>query len=246
VNTRSEAAKKRWTNSEQREQARKCQTERWMDPELLKRHSEALCDSWKSPERKREAAEYWENGDNRIYRAGLGKKLWENIEYRTKQTAERKERWSNPEYIEKMRLVNADPVVSKKRSRIGKQLWQNPEHAKKCLHRRTPSGPEQKIIDILKSLSSELLYVGNGSYLIPGTRMNPDFVDKNKKLVIEVLGCFWHGCSKHYPDVRKQRQNTSRINKLKRLGYLVLIVWEHELKNHAKIVAKIKAFDKRR
>lgn len=79
---------------------------------------------------------------------------------------------------------------------------------------------------------------------LPG---NPDFYFKNKKLAIFVDGCYWHGCSicGHVPKTRsefweakiKRNQERDRQKRmvLRKIGILVIRVWEHELKDGSKI-----------
>jgi len=73
---------------------------------------------------------------------------------------------------------------------------------------------------------------------IPGS---PDILIDNKKAVF-LHGCFWHKCLKCYraPKTRKQywaakmQSNTLRDNSnkllLKRNGYDVIVIWEHDLR----------------
>lgn len=70
----------------------------------------------------------------------------------------------------------------------------------------------------------------------------PDFLIC-KKHVLFVDGCFWHGCRKHYrkPESNKEfwksklKRNIARRKKVKKqlhkLGYCVMEIWEHEIKN---------------
>jgi G:T-mismatch repair DNA endonuclease (very short patch repair protein) len=172
-----------------------------------------------------------------------------------------KERELNPEYKHKVKLIHQDPEwvknqsattkkywqdpkLRKNRSNDLKKQWKDPKWAKNAMSKSLeanmtvrPNKPEKQVIQILKSLSSSIKYVGDGRCWISG--MNPDFVDAENMKIIEVLGCYWHGCSKHSPDLKKQRHNTSRINKFKRLGYLVLTIWECELKHPQKVMMKI-------
>lgn len=69
----------------------------------------------------------------------------------------------------------------------------------------------------------------------------PDFVFPRRRLAIFVDGCFWHGCPKCYrrPHSRRRywdakvRQNVARDRRnrrtLRRLGWRVLHIWEHDL-----------------
>lgn len=78
-----------------------------------------------------------------------------------------------------------------------------------------------------------------------GSRLEgrPDFVFPSEKLAVFVDGCFWHGCSRCYSrpktnqafwddKIRNNRARDSRVDrKLKHLGWRVLRLWEHELRN---------------
>ena len=89
-------------------------------------------------------------------------------------------------------------------------------------------------------------------------KVRPDFAFRKYRTVIFVDGCFWHGCPKHATKPKNNRAfwrkklaaNKARdrlVNRaLRRTGWRVLRVWEHELakKNEAKLVRKIqKALD---
>lgn len=103
------------------------------------------------------------------------------------------------------------------------------------------------------------LRAGLASAGISGWRMNvknlagkPDFVFENKKVVIFVDGCFWHGC-KCKKQVRtnkffwknkietniKRDKRVSRV--LRRQGWKVIRIKEHEMQMQlSKIIKKIK------
>lgn len=75
-------------------------------------------------------------------------------------------------------------------------------------------------------------------YGLPG---NPDIVFRQARIAIFVDGCFWHQCSicgrppksrKHYwlPKLRRNRQRDKAATyALRRMGWRVVRVWEHEL-----------------
>lgn len=71
----------------------------------------------------------------------------------------------------------------------------------------------------------------------------PDFAFPTLKLAIFVDGCFWHGCwrcarrvprnNRAYwaPKLRANVKRARRINRqLRRHGYAVIRIWEHELR----------------
>jgi len=81
----------------------------------------------------------------------------------------------------------------------------------------------------------------------------PDFVFPKLKLALFVDGCFWHGCPKHGTQPKGNRtfwKNKFARNKardvlvtrtLRRAGWRVLRLWEHELakKNEARLLRRI-------
>jgi DNA mismatch endonuclease (patch repair protein) len=84
----------------------------------------------------------------------------------------------------------------------------------------------------------------------------PDFVFQKPKLAIFVDGCFWHGCPKHATKPknnsvfwrRKLSANKARdrivTRTLRRSGWQVLRVWEHELArtNEARLIRRLSPF----
>ncbi|MFA6561717.1 MAG: very short patch repair endonuclease [Verrucomicrobiia bacterium] len=84
--------------------------------------------------------------------------------------------------------------------------------------------------------------------------VRPDFVFPKLKLAVFVDGCFWHSCPKHATKPannaafwrKKLSANKARDGRvtrtLRRLGWRVVRVWEHELarKNEGRCVEKIR------
>lgn len=83
---------------------------------------------------------------------------------------------------------------------------------------------------------------------VPG---KPDFVFQDKRLAVFVDGCYWHGCPKCY---RRPSSNTeywdAKVNRnrnrdvkttaeLRRCGWRVLRIWEHELKSIGTVLERI-------
>ncbi|WP_410053171.1 very short patch repair endonuclease [Bradyrhizobium sp. SZCCHNR1015] len=80
----------------------------------------------------------------------------------------------------------------------------------------------------------------------------PDFVFASCRIAVFVDGCFWHGCALHsrLPKTnrsfwaKKLERNLARdlaVNSHLRLrGWRVLRIWQHELKDRASLVRKIK------
>ena len=88
---------------------------------------------------------------------------------------------------------------------------------------------------------------------LPG---NPDLVFPARDRVIFVHGCFWHGHScragRNRPSsntaywTAKLERNCNRdaanLRRLRSLGWRVLVIWECELKNPARLRARIERF----
>lgn len=80
----------------------------------------------------------------------------------------------------------------------------------------------------------------------PIFRVKPDFVFPKIKLAVFVDGCFWHGCPKHatWPTNRaawwrrkiqgNQARDMQVTRVLRRTGWRVLRVWEHDLQRAAR------------
>jgi len=76
----------------------------------------------------------------------------------------------------------------------------------------------------------------------PKIEGNPDIILPDKKIAVFLHGCFWHKCPKHYKEPKTKRRywlpkieknvirDKKNINLLRKDGWKVIIIWEHELK----------------
>lgn len=88
---------------------------------------------------------------------------------------------------------------------------------------------------------------------IPGLRCSADIVFPRQKVCVFVDGCYWHGCKLHFrapktntpwwqekiqANIERDRRQTRT---LRRLGWTVVRVWEHEIteKRLGRVTAKI-------
>ena len=83
---------------------------------------------------------------------------------------------------------------------------------------------------------------------LPG---RPDFTFRRQRVTVFVDGCFWHGCAKHLRMPENNRgyweekisRNVIRDKrttiKLRKAGWKVLRVWEHELRREAILLKRI-------
>lgn len=90
--------------------------------------------------------------------------------------------------------------------------------------------------------------------VVPARRsrgVRPDFVFAKSKVAVLVDGCFWHGCPKHsnMPVNNKafwarklgiNRERDRLVNRtLRKHGWRVVRLWEHELRHPERCVTKI-------
>lgn len=87
-----------------------------------------------------------------------------------------------------------------------------------------------------------------------GTKLagRPDFVFHKAKIAVFVDGCFWHGCPQHarspesnqsywLPKLSKNRERDRQADRrLRRAGWRVARIWQHELRTPSKVVQRIK------
>lgn len=69
-----------------------------------------------------------------------------------------------------------------------------------------------------------------------------DFYLPDYNLILEVYGCYWHGCEmcgKAYP--KKNRYDRRRENYIRACGYDLLVIWEHDLKRGVDIRSLIES-----
>jgi len=100
---------------------------------------------------------------------------------------------------------------------------------------------ESKFETILKKLNIfSFKFVGDRSFWINGR--NPDFINEDQKMVIEIFGDYWHGNER--TGINNSDHELDRINHYKMNGYKSIIIWEHEINNIDELSSKILEFMK--
>jgi DNA mismatch endonuclease (patch repair protein) len=86
---------------------------------------------------------------------------------------------------------------------------------------------------------------------IEAVRCTADFVFPRKHTCVFLDGCFWHGCPDHFVPPRRNRKwwsekiQDNRVRdrrqrtRLKSEGWRVVSVWEHELTDIGRVLARI-------
>jgi hypothetical protein len=156
------------------------------------------------------------------------------------------------ETVDKWRksIGNKFPYYGKENTAYGKKYWLGRHHTDETKERQRrkmierlkagmyssrPNGLEKKMISILKQLKAPYKYVGNFKFWIED--MNPDFVNVNgKKEVVELFGCYYHGCPVHYKENGKIKDDSrSRKKSFGKYGFECKIIWEHDIRDVEKI-----------
>jgi DNA mismatch endonuclease (patch repair protein) len=93
--------------------------------------------------------------------------------------------------------------------------------------------PEQAVTSWLTAQG----YVAKRDYYHPRWLFDwlVDFCFEDKKIVIEVDGCYWHNCPTHAKNIPFPTHVTRDVSENKTLlenGYTVIRIWEHEIKNN--------------
>ena len=98
--------------------------------------------------------------------------------------------------------------------------------------------PEQRLEALLREMFPRHKLIAHP----PGLVGKPDYLLPGLKLVLFADGCFWHGCPKHgrnpqdnsdywVPKLERNKRRDRRVARELRLnGYIVVRIWDHELK----------------
>jgi G:T-mismatch repair DNA endonuclease (very short patch repair protein) len=151
--------------------------------------------------------------------------------------------------IAKVRGRKNSDEVKAKMSEGKKRNWRDPAYRQKTVtawikaSNIRPTQPELRLKELLDRLyPNEYEYTGgNHEKVIAG--LCPDFVHSNgNRKVIEVFGDFWHG--EIITGHSKEEEVRQRMARYKEAGFGCLIIWEHELKNEARVARKLAEFNK--
>jgi len=145
-----------------------------------------------------------------------------------------KKRWKNPEYRKKIIKNLTNHIV------IGRNTPQFQRKLRKALCKK-PTQPERFFINIIERNDFPIKYVGDGEKII-GT-LNPDFIHKTEKKVIEIFGRVYHDPEASFKrSVPWHQQYFGRMAYYAQFGYDCLILWDDELSDEEAVVSKIESF----
>ena len=98
--------------------------------------------------------------------------------------------------------------------------------------------PEKKVLSLLMNKYPDFIYTGNGKMWFKGINhyFNPDFISKQRRLIIEVFGNYWHNLEE------KKLLDEERFITYSKSGFKSLIIWENDLKNVNNVINNITSF----
>lgn len=128
--------------------------------------------------------------------------------------------------------------------------WQNEEYKERTIKASMkaqhikPNKPEIFLNNLLQENNLLFNYVGDGQLIIGGRC--PDFVCNPSKKVILLHGDWWHyyKLKRKNPLITRESVEVEDKAHYKNLFFDALIIWEHELKNSAQVIEKIRKFIK--
>jgi very-short-patch-repair endonuclease len=176
-------------------------------------------------------------------RAGKPRKPFTD-EHRRRLSESKKVKWADPVWREKQqRLIRAnfEQPEAMERMRNGVRAnWATLTHEQR-IERITPSllamltvSPRGIELAVRKALNGWHLKFEEqrqvGPYFV-------DFLLPDYSVVVEALGCHWHGCLEcgHDTEIDQKRRGKDRRRAayLRKCGYTVIFVWEHDIRRNA-------------
>jgi len=120
-------------------------------------------------------------------------------------------------------------------------LWKNDKYKRHIFFSRNmrPNKPEKFLIQLFAKCDIQLQYVGNGKVWFTdkdNNRYNPDFINKEKKKILEFFGSYWH--------VNQRKRDKQRVKTFLNSGYETLVIWDYDLEDLSKVVSRIHQFIK--
>lgn len=146
--------------------------------------------------------------------------------------------WADPQKREKIHKAileaNQDPVLREIRSM--RMLMDNPMSKREVVDRMLrslkksqktyPNKGEQMLIEFFKENGVNLTFCGDGSFILDGKL--PDFVNYDKKVVVEYNGRFWHS-KNEWNDAYDDSEERKEFFESR--GYKFYVIWDDEFED---------------
>ena len=160
--------------------------------------------------------------------------LLESQEYRDRLSASIKESWKDPAILErKMSVFRSEDFrskiaeISERRAAESEKAWEQTPPGKRI---PTTSKPHRRLKD---ALAEQGLHFESNKRVGP---FCPDEVDFDRRIAIEVDGCFWHACPEHQTgdlsirQTKQQKHDLEEDQYMEKNGWRLLRFWEHDIK----------------
>lgn len=157
----------------------------------------------------------------------------------------------NKNFLGKIHTEESKKIMSEKKKEwyaLGNEPWtknnsHTPETIEKIFKKRKMNKLEEKFSNLLNELNIEYYFQFFINY--KGICKSYDFKIKNKNIIIEVDGDYWHGnpqISNHFFNMKEVKQNDILKEELaKKKGYQLIRFWESDIKyNSNNIKNKLK------
>ena len=140
------------------------------------------------------------------------KESWKRPEYREKIFSKT---WNNTNYREFMtKILRKNAVDNWKRKDVQEKRQKS--------WKIRPNNLEKDFEKIMKEYIP-IKFVGDLSFFVDG--LNPDFIIEGTNICIDIFGNYWH-------KVKKRDDSKERIERFKKEGYILIVVWENQWKNN--------------
>jgi len=194
----------RWSDPNQKRQARIRMIKRYSNPFEIEKQSERM-------------REYFQNHPEALAKCSkIMNERYKDLQEREKQS-------------KRMKDVMSDREIRKRVGDASKKHWNNKEYQEKMKKalKMKPNKMEIFVLSVLnRNFPREWKYVGDFSFWIEGK--NPDFINCNgQKKIIEVFGNRWH--NKDFVSFNRTERGTK--NHYKKYGFDILIIWSDNLRS---------------
>lgn len=161
----------------------------------------------------------WNKGSKGVQTA-WNKGITKDMDDRVRAIGEKRKGIPRPLHV---RMILAE--CSRKRAKESPEFFQMLYQKSKS---KRPTSLEKRFMELCEQYNLPFKYVGDGYTWI--ARMNPDFIStKGDKLVVEVLGRYWH----------TEEETNERIEKFSKYGYSCIPIWEEELLDDTLVLQKL-------
>lgn len=108
----------------------------------------------------------------------------------------------------------------------------------RSVRRIEPTSIEKRFMEIVDKYNLPFKFVGDGKIWIANN--NPDFIhtDRNRKLVVEIYGSYFHNPIIN-PRIKKIARADVRTREFKRHGWDCIIIWDYELQSEQLVLKRL-------